>query len=559
MTPPRSLREDRSPRYRDRLLSYLRSVAVVIRALYHKAVFRILLPRNGAADSQQWLLLGNSMPSMAPNLTLALLARALVPRGWHCKPLFFGLSHFNHLLPRADEIGLGLVTTARNQPVRLREDARDEPVTWQIDYANGIVSACGINFFETINATLANFRKVYSTDFADPAVVADAEALRRSIESVLIIARRIEREARRGRRIILALMETHVVPNAILAKYFECEERQDLVRVYLVGPSFSWYMSGSLAATTAMMMRHNPLNHPYYARADEFDAWYSRLQPADHERIEVLTNRIVGSKRVRDRMGRRDDTGIEQAIAAARAAKRPVYCLYSHLFYDRPIVDKTDLFPTMLDWISSTIALFRDIDGLLILKPHVVELALPSHKLPNQRLVDFVETLDLPPNVKILPANQFLTNELPELVDAVLVWRSTALLEMTVFGVPTVFCGPVAPYVEPLRLRSPRSLDEYREMLIEAPRRAVASELARRTRAILYFLNVVKTVPLEIAVPLPSWLFGEAITVSPSRLLRTLTTRDEVAGSFARAVLAGHPSAYNEKPDVLGATAQVYG
>lgn len=537
-----------------RALSILRSVALQIRNRYHQIVFRLLLGRNPAPASEQWLLIGNSMPSVAPNLTLAAIARALMKRGWHCKPLFVGLSHFNHLQVPEDGIGFALETTGRNNPVVLRS-ANDETLDWSVDYENGQVTACGLNFFDIIDATLSNFRKVYAVDFSSADVRTEAEALRASIDAVLKVARRIEQKARGGRRITLALMETHVVPNAILARYFEHGDRRHLVDTYLVGPSFSWYMNGSLAATTAMMMRHNPLNHPYYARADEFEHWYRRLGENDHKQIESLTNRIVGSKRVMARMGRATNAAIEEAIAAARAARRPIYCLYSHLFYDRPIVDRTDLFPTMLDWISTTVEMFRGMDALLLLKPHVVELALPTHKMPNQRLADFVEMLTPAPNVMVMPPNQFLTNELPDVVDAVIVWRSTALLEMTVFGVPAVFCGPVAPYVEPLGLRSPPSLESYREWLLEAPRRVVDLEQIRRARAILYFLNVVKTVPLEIAVPLPTWLFGESITISPVRLLHSLLTRREMAGSFAKAVLERQPSAYNEEPGVVGVAA----
>jgi hypothetical protein len=493
------------------------------------------------------------MPSMAPNLTLAFVARSLMRRGWHCKPLFFGLSHFNHLSVPADGIGFALNTTARNDPVSLRQEAK-APLEWIVDYKAGRVSACGINFFDTIDATLANFRKVYSVDFSDPEVMVEAERLRQSIDAVLQVARRIEGEARRGRKISLALMETHVVPNAIFANYFEQRERLGLVDLYLVGPSFSWYMTGSLAATTAMLMRHNPLNHPYYARADEFGAWYQNLSQDEHRSIEALTDRIVRSTRVRSRMGHGVDEGVDKKIAAARAAGKPVYCLYAHLFYDRPILDRTPLFPTMLSWVEQTIDVFRGLDALLLLKPHVVELALPSHKLPNQRLADFVEQLGAPDNVAVLPANHFLTSELPDLIDAAIVWRSTAFLEMTIFGVPVVFSGPTAPYVEPFDLSSPKSLDEYRERLVRAPQQAVDPERVQRARAILYFLNVVKTVPLEIAQPLPAWLFGEAISVSPKRLLQAALSTDEIAAPFARAIMERRPSAYNSNTDVAGAS-----
>jgi hypothetical protein len=320
-----------------------------------------------------------------------------------------------------------------------------------------------------------------------------------------------------------------------------------LIDCYLIGPSFSWFVSGTLAATTAMLMGNNPLSHPYYAAAAEFEPWYGTLDDEAHDRIASFTDRILMSTRLRDRFGQASDNSIAGRIAEARRMGRPVYCLYAHLFYDRPIQDRTELFDGMLDWIAQTVEMFRSIDALLLLKPHVVERAIPNAKLPRQRLADFVATLSPPDNVIVLPVDQFMTNEIVHSVDAVIVWRSTAYLEMTIFGVPAVFCGPASPYAEPMKLDAPKSLENYRARVLAAPSCKPDLDRIRRARAILYFLNAVKTVPLDVARPLPTWLFGEAITIAPLRFAWKMLTGKAIGTDFAAAVRDRRPAAYYEK------------
>ena len=57
-----------------------------------------------------------------------------------------------------------------------------------------------------------------------------------------------------------------------------------------------------------------------------------------------------------------------------------VYCLFAHLFFDRPIIDNTNLFNGMPDWVSKIIDIFNESDHILLIKPHVAETFYPESK-----------------------------------------------------------------------------------------------------------------------------------------------------------------------------------
>ena len=71
---------------------------------------------------------------------------------------------------------------------------------------------------------------------------------------------------------------------------------------------------------------------------------------------------------------------------------RKVYCLFAHLFFDRPIIDNTNLFNGMPDWVSKIIDIFNESDHILLIKPHVAETFYPESKKPQQTLINFLKS-----------------------------------------------------------------------------------------------------------------------------------------------------------------------
>jgi hypothetical protein len=155
---------------------------------------------------------------------------------------------------------------------------------------------------------------------------------------------------------------------------------------------------------------------------------------------------------------------IFQLIENYRNAGKKIYVLFSHLFYDTPVDDKSGVFAGMCDWIDSTISRFETSEHLLLLKPHPVEIwTTYPKKMPNETLASYLEGKALDANIVLLPPDLFSIADLIDSMSCALVWRSNAALELTYHGIPCIISGK--PYYEILNIPIVKSREEYFAMI----------------------------------------------------------------------------------------------
>ncbi len=524
----------------ERFRSRLQHIILTSRTSWHRYAFPEMVSNNNSADSENWFLIANSSTNVQLNAALSSLATGLIGDGWHGKAIYSDHPFFEPLLG-PDESGIsGALRVFRRESGIIAGNHPDNDVglgNWQIDINARKIILRDINFYDLLSSSLSNFSKKYDVNFQAQEIITLLEDLKSSIEAVLRLCIKIEDAARSGKRITIALIESHIVPNAVFVSYFCQPSIAGLVQLKLIGPAYTGYTIGRMS-TPHIMMRPADLVYPlaYYAEKEEFDEWYKTIKASTRDTIIKTGQSIVDSKRVRRLIGNFDEPEIITRINATKAAGLPIYCLFAHLFYDRPIVDHTTEFDGMIDWIRKTIDAFEKIDGLLLLKPHVAEAFLKGAKAANETLHGLSTSIRLPENVVVLPPNQLLANEIAELIDAAIIWRSTAYLEMTILGVPAIFCGPNAPYSEPMAVRRLEDFGSYANALQALPTIKVETPERHRALAIIYFLNVIKVIKIRELLVLPKWLCGDNVVLSPVSVVMKKIGIWRVGNSLARLI-----------------------
>lgn len=547
--------DGRRPRLGARLRALCDRTVTAWRRSWHGYALPAILPENPAETADRWLVLVINSTSPVRMASSALLARGLMLRGWHLK-IVYEISGFERFADADRGISGALVPIGWRLGQLTREPA--QRIGWNIDLKAGCFEALGMNFYKLVENTISNFTRLYHPDYDDPE---HRDLVHNTVQSacdMLEVARRIEQAADAGKRITVVTCEAHAAPNGILREYLTHPDRQDKVAVYLLAEAYTNYYRARHYDVDVMLTRSADRDcfQAYYATKAEFERWYDRLPAEAHTHIRETVRPIIESTTRRKRHTFRHDPAHMARIEEARAAGKPVYCLFAHVFYDRCPHDEVGPFTSMPDWITKTVEAFQAIDGLLLLKPHPGELA-TNHLAPKEYLSDLVGGRDRPDNVLLLGANEFLANEIYPLIDAAIVWQSTAFVEMSFFGVPSLYCGPPSAYSTPLGIAAPQTTAQFDDALRRLPENQPSEEFRQRAVAVTYLLNCARIIPITLITRLPDWLTPENRVVSPVKLARMKLLGTCLHPEFADVVEADGPGALG--PYATEADHQAYG
>jgi hypothetical protein len=529
-----------------------RGMLYSLRFRWHGLAFRLLLPANQHDTAEQWVLPCFNNFSIPRNTAVALMVRQLIAKGWHAKFPYRGIWYDALIAGNADDGISGKLRLGATLRYCTLVGETSNPADWAIDIPARRIVADGINFFAVVENSIDNERKASNSDLAAPENKSLFDRTMATVRDTLVVARRIRDAAAAGKKITLIMDEMHTAPNAVLFEYLTSPRHMGSVTIYLLCEAYSRYSSENFAAADFQMTRVTSpeVVSPFYLTSEVFEPWYAGLDDEAHDHIRESVMPLITSTRVRNLANANPDIEAERRIHEARASGRPVYCLFSHLTYDRYVHEGTAVFDGMADWVTKTVEAFRSIDGLLLVKPHVWERAFEgSPHLPNQTMADIFATLDAPDNVILLRPDHLLAHETIPLIDAAIIWRSTAYPEMMILGKPAIFCCANSFYKHPLQLSSPVTFGEYLELLRQLPKHAPTIDMARRAAAVLYLAHQASIIPLALLSQMPFQPKGETknYMISPWRLAECLLLGRHQCPEGGNVVETGMPMGYRLK------------
>lgn len=172
--------------------------------------------------------------------------------------------------------------------------------------------------------------------------------------------------------------------------------------------------------------------------------------------------------------------------------------LFSNLFYDVGLSESGRLFPSVIEWVKSTVGLLKDKKDIhLYIKPHPAELSSGSLRGISDVVNDNFELRGS--NITIIkPEWQINTYKLFPLIDLGIVHTGTLGLEMMLDGIPIVTTG-ITPFFDLGFSLEPKSIDEYNKYLVKKSN--VEKEVVTKfntIRMFAYFYFIKNCIPWNV-------------------------------------------------------------
>lgn len=423
-----------------------------------------------ACDAPKGLLLIVTHGSPQMTFFTALPARELKRRGYHVvfvtraglvpvTPL--GVPEIDELEGLLTESGLSLDTSVTGRDIDVD--------SWDVDWDRRMVARDGVNVYQPIFETMCNRFRRFTVDGGSAGLESVRRHLIRKCDALLRVCEHVyARLARDDFPVRILAGAPHLVPNGA-ARIF-CEEMgyQRNIHFITLMPSYEHYFEAGKRLAATRLSLHDHTQHagrqrmPLFALPETLAQWYAKID--DEDAMAARVTQVATVPRSRATGEHAGFTTVQNAAARARAAGRPVVCVFGKILFD--ICEPEQGGPAHADiddWLNDTLDAARNSDALFLVKPHPNE----RHKTfgrPSELFTDLIKT-QLPENVLVCGHDWVNTGELPGLIDLAVVWAGTAALELGALDVPVLVCSTWGAKDHPVPFWTPSDRAHYHAML----------------------------------------------------------------------------------------------
>jgi len=313
---------------------------------------------------------------------------------------------------------------------------------WYVDIKNEIIEAREINFFPYINNTLRTIQKRYNVFFTDND---DRPVYDDLIYTCDLLLKHFfllkEYSEKHQKKIRFVGFESEYVPNGILKMLCDLLSCNRDVEYIEMGRGYKYYFG-----------QHHPKESFIYCSnltqtGTETGLAISKQEWAEKDQKKLEFNKLLKpvSNAIEKQSFCKLPSSREKLIKKLENYKSKgnnVFVLFSHVFYDTPVNDKSQSFIGMCEWIMETVKYFYGKKDILLIKPHPAEfLSDQPKRTPNETLASFLGDTELPENILLLDPHHFSVKDLIEFISCGLIWRSSVAMELTFLGIPCIIAG----------------------------------------------------------------------------------------------------------------------
>ena len=153
------------------------------------------------------------------------------------------------------------------------------------------------------------------------------------------------------------------------------------------------------------------------------------------------------------------------------------------------------------------------INKILFLK-HFIQ-----NQKPQQTLINFLKSKTMSENIIILEPDLFLSSEITKIIDASIIWRSTAFVENIALKIPSIFCGPHSAYTNVLETKNFKNINEFKKELFNIVNNKITDAESIQAKALLYYLNVIAVHEVDIQSSMGK-IFNNNTFINPFKLIK---------------------------------------
>jgi hypothetical protein len=204
---------------------------------------------------------------------------------------------------------------------------------------------------------------------------------------------------------------------------------------------------------------------------------------------------------------------------------KPVIGMLTNVVWDAQLHYPANAFPGMIDWVTRTVAYFRDRPDLqLLIRVHPGELAPPGGStVSRQPIAEEIRTAfpNMPPNVFIIgPESTVSTYAAMDRCDSVIIYGTKTGVELTSVGIPVIVAGEAWIRNKGLTLDATDADSYFRHLDTLPLRKRMDAVQVERARKYAYHFFFRRMVPLPFLEPAPqSWPPFEVVLPNLDALL----------------------------------------
>jgi hypothetical protein len=186
---------------------------------------------------------------------------------------------------------------------------------------------------------------------------------------------------------------------------------------------------------------------------------------------------------------------------------KPSIGLLTNVIWDAVLFFPANVFPSQIDWIIETIKYFAkrpEINLIIRVHPAEVKDTMISRQTAQGEISKVFPVL--PENVFVIPAeSRANTYALMSQCDAAIIYGTTAGMELTSMGIPTITAGQA--YIKNKGITiDPQTPTEYFRALDQLPLgKRMSAAQTRRARMYAYNYYFRRSIPVQATVPIKGW------------------------------------------------------
>lgn len=358
---------------------------------------------------------------------------------------------------------------------------------WKVDWDKREVSAAGINFYQGFYEGLSVASRTYYPDLNHAHVNTQFMNKLKHSDVCLSVCENIFREVtNRGIPTVFVTGNSHVPPSCIFRDF--CQHKDHPLLTFInCNIAYENYFSnlGSKYSHTMCvtdMTLYPTIRAPFFARRDQFDAWYAKNK--SNKNYQEQADKLIKVNRVSSKDNSTEQEVINYLKAEKKKGKK-IICAFGKIPVDLNVpYDGGPAHSDMADWINHTVqACGESDDVILLVKPH-------PHELRPEIALDIIEgftdliTVDIKDNVRILGHRDINVHALAPHLDLAILYNGSSSLELTAQGIPVMMAAYFGKFDYPVDLIYPESRAQYAQYL-QGGNYKVPSEETRKRAAFL--------------------------------------------------------------------------
>ncbi|MDN5788493.1 hypothetical protein, partial [Pseudorhodobacter sp.] len=338
---------------------------------------------------------------------------------------------------------------------------------WTIDLENGNLICDGVNYFQGLYERVGRVLKIFTIDWSLPSTIRYVNTWIKQMDRLIFVLKDVLAYCELTQTTVtLFSLQSHFAPYFAMKVF--ADAHPDHINHITISSSYeAWKTNVSGAPLSTVVLQNNTIfkepTLPAFGLKQDFEAWFADVFQSKRDFYKAQALELVGVERAGSLTA---ETYELLEKIKSHQGKRKIFCALGKIPYDLAVPSQGGPgHSSMKDWLNHTVSLFRETDGILLVKPHPHEKNMAIANGGNEGFLDLIHE-EMGENVIVLPHHGLSLQRLVGVVDVFLCWNGSSIAELGAQGAKIVAADDWAARNYPIDVLLPESRSDYGKMIV---------------------------------------------------------------------------------------------